>query len=139
MMKVLLSIIMIVLFTASVEAQTGIYTVSGINPDGRTYAGVAEIVEQQGLLILAWEQTAGDTAEGYAYLDGDILVFIGRALSPDKTQQAFVFGHYVKTDGKWVGKWSSPGQPTPGSETLTPSTKTLEQLRKLLQGPKTQA
>lgn len=137
-MKALLTALFILMASVA-AAQSGTYTVSGVNPDGKTYAGVVEIVLQEGLWILAWEQTAGDTAEGYAYLDGDTLVFIGRALSPDRSRQAFVYGHYAKKGDKWVGKWSSPGQHSPGSETLTPSKKTIEQLRKELKATKTRA
>lgn len=113
------------------QSPVGVYTVAGTNPDGDTYEGVAEITEQDGRLMVSWELKAGDTADGFAFVDGDSFTYICRAVAPNG-DTAFAYGHCAKSGGTWSCKWSSPGQLEPGREVLTPSTKSLERLKKEL-------
>lgn len=114
------------------QSPVGVYAVSGTNPDGKTYQGAAEIIEQEGRLIMSWLLKAGDTADGYAFVDGNSLTYICRAVSP-RGDQAFAYGHCTRRDGSWSCKWSSPGQLEPGAEVFTPSKKSFELLKKELQ------
>ena len=131
-MKTFLAAVLFCGLSVPAFAQEGLYTVDGTNIDGRKYAGLIEIVEADGIFVLKWELQAGDTAEGYAFLDGDTLTYICQARSADRQSVGLAYGSFKLMNGKWHGKWSSPGVPAPGAEVLTPSKKTIEQLRKEL-------
>lgn len=143
-MKVLLVAALILGLSGEASAQAGVYTVSGLNDGGKSYTGIAEIIEQNGKLYMQWELVAGDTAEGEAFLDGDILTFVCQAQNPHG-QVGLAYGHYRLKDGKWQGKWSSPGCPPgvdcpkPGTEVLTPSKKTFDRLRDEMKAKKSAA
>ena len=97
--------------------RSGIYDVTGTNPDGSAYIGTLEL-EQIGLLSFRLRWNIGpDVIEGVGMVSG--LSFatafsLGGGSSPS-------MGIYeLRPDGQLVGQWTTIGAFAAGQETATP-------------------
>ena len=98
----------------------GVYLVSGTDGQGKDYTGWA-IIGKGGIL---WETPCGTIGVGRILASGDTLaiVFEGSA--------GLGQGLYVKNSkGELIGRWNIVGESSDHPETLTPTERTLEQLR----------
>lgn len=95
--------------------QTGIYNMTGTNPDGSAYEGIV-MLQQVG--IVSWRVTwslAGERIEGIGMSSGP--VFSVTYQLGDRTGMG-VFN--VNTDGSMYGQWTVLGSSGIGTESLTP-------------------
>jgi hypothetical protein len=116
---------------APASIEPGLYLVDGTSA-GRPYAGLIEVsrVDGSALLTLRWELASGETSEGWAIPDGDVVSLIFRM------EDGHVgFGHSRRLPATWASLWSAPGMAAIFSETWTRTTLTPEQIRRLWTRP----
>lgn len=92
----------------------GEFDVTGANPDGSVYFGLAEIVYSRGKYVITWE-ISGDTIVGTGKWENDQFTVV------------YDGGHAVYSlneFGTLTGTWFLEGDTKPGSETLAPRTLT---------------
>ncbi len=97
--------------------RSGMYDVTGTNPDGSAYVGTLEL-EQIGLLSFRLRWTIGpDVIDGVGMVSGLILATafsLGGGSSPS-------MGVYeLRQNGQLVGQWTTIGAFAAGQETATP-------------------
>ena len=98
---------------------TGIYLCSGTDPTGNKYEGAVEITAYGELWALRWVFKEGDDGHGFGILEGNVLSVIFQTTS-------IGWGAYrIEADGparRLRGRWTSPGERTLFTETLTKTT-----------------
>ncbi len=105
-------------FAAPASAQrSGMYDITGTNPDGSAYTGTLEL-EQIGLLSFRLRWNIGpDVIEGVGMVSGLTLATafsLGGGTSPS-------MGVYeLRQNGQLVGQWTTIGAFAAGQETATP-------------------
>ena len=95
--------------------QTGIYAVSGTNPDGTSYEGTL-LLQQVGIVSwrIAWS-IAGDRIEGIGMSAGNIF-----SVAYELNQRNAIGIYNVNADGSMSGQWTVVGSTGIGTEMLTP-------------------
>lgn len=103
-------------FSGAAQAQqTGIYNVSGTNPDGSMYEGIV-MLQQAG--IVSWRATwslQGERIEGIGMSSSG--VFSVTYQLGDRTGMGI---YAVNADGSMFGQWTVLGSSGIGTEMLTP-------------------
>lgn len=95
--------------------QTGLYDVTGTNPDGTAYRGTL-LFQQVGLVSwrVVWS-IAGDRIEGVGVSAGNIF-----SAAYELGQRPAIGIYNVNPDGSMSGQWSVVGSSGIGTEMLTP-------------------
>ena len=91
------------------ESLAGSYDVSGANPDGSAYTGIAEITVSGGQIAVHWE-IGSQTFDGTGQWDGETLTVVydgGTAV------------YERRAGGTLEGSWSPAGEVGAGTEVLT--------------------
>ncbi len=89
---------------------SGLYRVTGTNPDGRPYQGTLRIQPQGEVYVLLWE-TGGTSIEGVGLLRGNIL---------SAGWDCGVVTYSVLEDGSLEGVWALCGESRVGTERAVP-------------------
>lgn len=115
MRAAILAIVLAVGFSASTAAQTigGRYRVQGINPNGSTYTGTAEIAPSADTCRIVWH--VGSEWRGICMVSGGSFAASYRSGS--------TFGlliYQIQPDGSLSGVWTLADQAGRGTETLIP-------------------
>jgi hypothetical protein len=135
------------------ELEAGNYLIEGVGADGRAYEGfltVTPILNPHSgpteKLVFEGEYRGGQTVITDATIDGDVVSYLFQMTSTGRDKDGkpavaveYGYGHFRWSEGHWRGKWSVPGSPAAGTETLTPTTRTLESLRDEWKTPKREA
>lgn len=90
----------------------GEFDVYGVNPDGRAYSGIAEIVYNGGKYVVTWE-IAGETIIGEGRWENEQFTVLY-----DGGEAIYTLDEF----GTLTGTWLLEGNAEPGSETLAPMT-----------------
>jgi hypothetical protein len=90
----------------------GEFDVTGVNPDGRPYFGIAEIVFRGGKYVVTWE-ISGETIIGSGKWENDRFTVLY-----DGGEAIYTLDAY----GTLTGTWYLDGETEPGSEILAPMT-----------------
>jgi hypothetical protein len=119
------------------QSLDGVYTTTGTNPDGKTYAAVLEIKAFTGTTY-QFRWTTGRTRDGdwesfgYGYVvDGRLVINI---FHPYPT-----VADYTHVNGAWHGRWSVVGSGQVLTEEFTRSDKSADALKQLLPHPDSRA
>ena len=95
--------------------RSGMYDVTGTNPDGTEYIGTL-LVEQVGLLSFRLEWTIGpDVIQGVGMVSG---LSFASAFSLGQNPSMGVYE--LRPNGQLVGQWTTMGAFAAGQETATP-------------------
>lgn len=117
MKRVLFATLLGLAMAAPAAAQTvnaGKYNVEGINLDGSTYSGTAEItLASDTTCVIEWD-TAGVKSTGVCMLNGD--AFAAAYVLEDALG---LIVYRVKGDGTLEGAWTITGKDGSGTEVLT--------------------
>jgi hypothetical protein len=92
----------------------GEFDVTGVNPDGRAYFGLAEIVYSRGNYVVTWE-ISGETIMGAGVWENEQFTVVY-----DGGQAIYSLDEF----GNLTGTWFLEGETETGSETLAPRTLT---------------
>lgn len=93
---------------------SGMYLAEGKNPDGSEYQAAVAIEAKGEVYALTWELGQG-SAIGLGMVQKDVLAVI---YAPSVGGPAALIAYAVNGD-TLVGKWTIPGEPGVGTETLT--------------------
>lgn len=101
--------------TPAAAQRSGLYDLSGTNPDGSAYSG--EVAMQQ-VGIVSWRiiwGVAGERIEGIGMSSGNVL-----AVMYQLGQRTGMGIFNINADGSMAGQWTVLGSSGIGTETLTP-------------------
>jgi opacity protein-like surface antigen len=117
MKNILVAAALLLAAASTANAQTvnaGKYTVEGINLDGSSYSGTAEItLASETTCVIEWD-TAGVKSTGVCMLNGD--AFAAAYVLEDEMGLTV---YKVKGDGTLEGNWTITGKDGSGTEVLT--------------------
>jgi len=116
MKRLILAAGLILSLAAPAAAQrSGMYDITGTNPDGTAYIGTL-MVEQVGLLSFRLEWTIGpDVIQGVGMVSG---LSFATAFSLGQNPSMGVYE--LRPNGQLVGQWTTVGAFAAGQETATP-------------------
>jgi hypothetical protein len=88
---------------ASEKSLAGVYSCEGMNPDGRTYSGIVEIVRIKDTYLVRWTMPNDSQVVGVGILSGDVLSVSYYGGTPS------LVVYSVAESGQLQGKWTAGG------------------------------
>jgi hypothetical protein len=88
---------------AAEKSLAGVYSCEGTNPDGRTYAGIVEIVRIKDTYLVRWTMPNDSQVVGVGILSGDVLSVSYYGGTPS------LVVYSVAESGQLQGKWTAGG------------------------------